>query len=278
MTKLPDDASDELWTLHALNIHGDFFERKCRQVVKDLSPLYELTTTNYPVNIGHHQSELDIRADLTKDGTQLIVLIECKKNNPEFVQWVFFPRDKQSRAIELPTVNQDNAGLQVTPFEQAIVIADTGRETRGTYRGNKQGDKTKTSNAAITDASGQISLATLAIQKTETLRAQAYKLERKLAVIVPLIVTTADLLLCWFSPNDVGIDTGELLPGKGRFTKEPFVVYEYALPAYLHEMEGYALSQDTMERYVRRHIVIVNSAHLSHFLSTYAVKLAGMSY
>ena len=38
------------------------------------------------------QALLDIRAELKKDDRVLTLLVECKKNNPELVNWVFFPK------------------------------------------------------------------------------------------------------------------------------------------------------------------------------------------
>lgn len=93
----PDSGpqSDRDWTVHSLNIHGTFFERWCQHIVR-ASPPWSLTTTNFPVEVQGHHSALDIRADHDSSMAKLILLIECKKNNPEFVDWIFFPRHGDS--------------------------------------------------------------------------------------------------------------------------------------------------------------------------------------
>ena len=41
-------TSQEDWTVHALNIHGVFFERRCAEVVASV-PDWKVVSTNYPV-------------------------------------------------------------------------------------------------------------------------------------------------------------------------------------------------------------------------------------
>jgi len=97
-----DPQSDHDWTIHSLNIHGIFFERWCRKIIRGSSS-WALVSTNYPVAykpIDSHwtwrESELDIRAihggyqGRSQNRLYLTLLIECKKNNPEFGEWIFF--------------------------------------------------------------------------------------------------------------------------------------------------------------------------------------------
>jgi hypothetical protein len=89
-------ASDDEWTIHALNIHGVFFERWCEKTVAD-TPGWRVRSTNYPGEfpppngpLRGKESTLDIRAERMASGQLLTLTVECKKNNPEFVDWVFF--------------------------------------------------------------------------------------------------------------------------------------------------------------------------------------------
>lgn len=93
-------VSDHDWTVHSLNIHGTFFERWCQHLINQ-NPRWYVRHTQYPVafsptsgplhKASSHESTLDIRAELSyRDGRLLTLLIECKKNNPEFVEWMFF--------------------------------------------------------------------------------------------------------------------------------------------------------------------------------------------
>src|SRR5207248_3223964 len=106
------------------------------------------------------------------------LIIECKKNNPDFVKWIFFPKTSQGpQAVISPQIENSprpdeavgwtvrsslRTGLFVTEL-----AADEARETRADYRSYQRNDKTKTSNAAITDAAYQVALATQAIYYEE---------------------------------------------------------------------------------------------------------------
>jgi len=86
----PPTMTDDEYTIHALNIHSTFFERKCQHVVNQ-SKDWKVIETNYPVTSGNQNSNLDIWAERGKGRAQLIELpIECKKNNPDFIDWIFF--------------------------------------------------------------------------------------------------------------------------------------------------------------------------------------------
>src|ERR1700730_1636817 len=92
------------WTFHSINIHGFFFERWCQPVVAEAEG-WTLDAVHYPVEfpppsapLRGTESALDIRASRGESDNRLCLLIECKKNNPEFVDWVFFQRPKERAA------------------------------------------------------------------------------------------------------------------------------------------------------------------------------------
>ncbi len=151
---------------------------------------------------------------------------QCKKNNPEFVDCVFFIPHSSSHegAVCVAAVQneiQDNGrwspSSEVRPVLQNEVVAAEARETRGKYSDLKNTKtKTKTSNAAINDAAYQITIATQAIAR------QASQFMGKLSgsatepppwttqLFMPAIVTSAHLFVCDYSPDDVApqTDTG----------------------------------------------------------------------
>src|SRR5882724_9808553 len=132
------------WTIHSINIQGVFFERWCQAIINSTED-WRVTTTNYPVAVGGHQSALDIRADLERGQRRIILLVECKKNNPDFVNWVFFPKDRGSPStILLPHIETQNP--VVNPVLRPVALSWTrlmndARETRGNYLSYKKGDK-----------------------------------------------------------------------------------------------------------------------------------------
>jgi hypothetical protein len=229
------------WTIHSINIHGLFFERWCQQAVAEAEG-WTLDAVNYPVEFPPpngpwrgKESALDIRASRGEPDNRLCLLIECKKNNPEFVDWVFFPKSRERATLHFNVSQVANTFREapdqdwdtVTGISQSrsrFVIADEARETRGNYLELKKdsGNKTKTSNHAIQEAANQVSLAKQAVLHED---AQICKRLKNLSPHVqppwkrklyfPAIVTTARLFVCEFDSTAVNPATGEIKKRRG---------------------------------------------------------------
>lgn len=288
--------SDEEWTIHSLNIHGTFFERWCQRVIAE-TPSWQVKSTNYPVEFppfapqrGHGQeSALDVRAAATIGDCLLSLVIECKKNNPEFVNWVFVPPSPATGAhmssisrfdIALPGTGPINGPPiftpRIVPLSLPMPLVSDARETRGTYQQYSKGDKTRTSNAAIWDASRQVALATQAVifEEAQFLSAlgthpgPAPRLYRAQAFL-PVIVTTARILACGFDPADVDPRTGEIPFDKAYLEERPYVLYEFPLPRSLLMPPpeiGRAIMSGLWEDLARMCIVVVHSEAFAGFL------------
>jgi hypothetical protein len=91
-------------------------------------------------------------------------------------------------------------------------------------------------------------------------------------VFIPIIATTAKLLLCEFNAGDVDTMTGEIEYSKATLTPQPYIVYEYPLPRHLQSAPAdlvNALSTDSLDRFARMHIVVVNSESLETLLKDF---------
>ncbi len=291
--------SEDEWTIHAINIHGVFFERWCQKGISD-STDWRVRSTNYPVEYPPpngpwrgRESTLDIEASLQRDDLLVTLLIECKKNNPEFINWIFFPNRQAAtnpfvfRQIENVPREAPNQGWNVTGGLKTVlsplVVADEARETRGTYLQYQKGDKTKTSNAAISDAAHQIALATqaIALERGEYSKklgssASPPPMPWKRQVFLPMIVTTARLFTCDFDPGHVDPVTGEIPFGKANITERGHLVFEYPLPRQLQIQPAdlvAALMQDSLRAFMLMHILVVHSGkflEVLHWLATEA--------
>lgn len=287
-------TSDTEWTVHSLNIQGTFFERWCQEKIKESR--WDIISTNYPVEFPPHngpfvgeQSALDIYAQLKKTTILLTLLIECKKNNPEFIDWVFFPHSNKKRhkhfngslIQKAPTQdankNWDTTGMISQMISLEWIPTSEAWETRGKYADYKRGDKTRTSNTSITDAAHQVSLATRAIfqkelNNTEVLSSKQVNMQPSPVhqIFIPTIVTTAKLLLCNFDVKDIDEKTGEIPFSKATFEEQPYLLYEYPLPVPFHSTpsdELGVLKTGDKDFGTRMDILVVNSSHLSEFLS-----------
>jgi hypothetical protein len=260
-------ATEEEWMTHVLNIHGTPFEHLCQYHLRQSSD-WTFKSSRYPVEFPPSYSplvsqtktsELDLWGTCNPPGLKIELLVECKKNNPDYSDWIFFP----VRYPTLPSLrtleylnrpwesgnswapNQKILYL-VTPHD--IPTTDDGRETKGNYQARSQQsqnvrqrprDFTRTSNAAITDAANQIALATQALLHQERRNQEAlaagrvYPIPIWRHVFLPLVVTTARLWTCQFPADKVEITTGEIPLSEVQYQQHPYLFFTYALPPIL---------------------------------------------
>lgn len=288
-------TTDQEWTIHSINIHGGFFERWCEQIART-TPGWSVKYSNYPVEWPPpngpwrgKDGELDLRGDLLAGDNLLTFLFECKKHNPEFIDWVFFPRVNSSTTNAINVFGLEKVPRTVPvgawdvngslrPLPMNVLVADQGRETRGVYSRGADRDKTKTANAAISDASHQIALATRAIAQeeinfsTELGNRPAQPLvQYRRHLIFPTIVTTARLFLCAFDAADVAASTGEIPWERATLTQVPFLVFQYPLPKRLQYSPGdlvsTLLTRNGLEMFTRMHVFVIHSENFPSFLA-----------
>lgn len=217
------------------------------------------------------------------------IQIECKKANPDFVNWIFFPKRVSSTTVPFRTMvssnempESSNGPWSTTVFMQGgnaeMPIATDCREVRGDFLSHKGGNKTKTSNASIQEASYQVALANRAIVHEDGKllnRARESGLHvtppwaRK--TYIPIIVTTARLFQASFAANDVDLSTGEIPLSAVTLQPVAKVLYEYPLPKHLQHSPADplpALSGMEIESFSRMDIIVVQAESLAAMLRT----------
>lgn len=283
-----EDYDNHNWTIHSLNIHGTFFQRMIASRLLEKERINNVIL-EYPVEYPAgsrgkrgEESRLDIYAnfaDRYNRSRQVDLFIECKKANPEFVDWVFFPKfegDYENRTVLIgittTTIYENTPDIVFGNSRVGwdIPIADDARETRGDYKDVSKGIKTKSSNASITEASYQVVLATHAIAEIE----MSSKLEAddigSPVVFLPVIVTTANLFICEYDPADVSLDTGQIEIEKAKLQPIDKVIYRYPIPPHLQlELYGGNDSKVTNSAtgFSRRDILVMNSKKFDETLS-----------
>jgi hypothetical protein len=288
--------SDSDWTVHSLNIQGTFFERWCQETMK--KSRWKVVSTNYPVEyppqngpfIGE-QSTLDIYAQLAKESILLTLLVECKKHNPEFIDWVFFYNPNPDRPthftgsliankllLDSANANKWSISSALTPMRSLDWVQTSDAwETRGDYLAYKKDrDKTRTSNGAISAAAHQIALATKSIMIAElendkilSERIANAELPYQHQIFIPTIVTTAHLFTCKFEPKDVDQATGVIPFSKAQLTEQPYLLYEYPLPAHFRSepLDKVGIIKSGNKDFgTRMDILVVNSNKFQEFL------------
>ncbi len=279
------------WTIHSLNIHGIFFQKLIASIVdKHNEKQLRLVTTEYPVEFpsgnqysNRKESRLDVYAQIRPrfyPTRRICLLIECKKANPDFVDWIFFPKfpsfglPKISFLLTTCIQNDNKEFLPKHIYEtrpnESFLFSDEAREARSSYKNISNNIKTKTSNAAITEAAYQVTLATHAIadEHYKNIQNAQNRVPESTHLYLPIIVTTANLFLCEFDPDTTEIETGEIEYQQINMKPIDRLIYEYPVPPHLQIKSDDWLAPEEIgkvDRLVRRHILVVNS---NHFEST----------
>lgn len=89
---------------------------------------------------------------------------------------------------------------------------------------------------------------------------------------MPVIVTSARLFTCDFLSTDVDGAPGEIPFDRAELHSVPRVVYEFALPNYLQRVgeKDNIVPGTSIEIFVRRHILVIQSNYFSKFLQNQA--------
>lgn len=298
---LSPNTQDE-WTIHALNIHGVFFERACVNLIGNASN-WHVISTNYPVEfpppngpLRGKESSLDIWTRREDESHVVDVFIECKKANPDFVNWIFFkriatPDPSQPGIVQIDVVQSEGANpswstsTMITDISTSISVATDAREVRGDYVNYKKNKKTKTSNASIQDAAYQVALASRALISEESrLLKYAQKLSEQTAppwrrkFYVPVICTTAQLYIAEFVPDAVNPKSGEIDLDQATLSPTSNILYEFPLPKHLQleptdQLIGHYSGKS--DAFTRMYIFVVQSESLVEFLDDLFNQKAG---
>lgn len=285
----PPQADDE-WVVHALNIHGTFFERALAESVARRQP-WRVVDTQVPVEFlgaegrRRETSELDILAEAPWAAGMIKLAIEAKKNNPELSRWVFFESQVRGtlafRVLDAKGSGDSfprwfvSSGL-VAALVKGSPIVDEGREVRGTYQGVKDQQKTRTAHNFIDEAAQQVATAVQSLAADYARRWARRPQDPgasgpdRHSLYVPAIVTTATVTLCSFDPCSIPLTSGEIDQNKASLTDVPWVLYEFRLPRHLQvpplDWAKALLGIEAHQAFNRMPIFVVQSAHVPEFL------------
>ena len=301
MTVEPQSHHD--WTVRALNIHGAIFERWTEHVFRNAAKPWTIVATQYPVEfpppIGPsrgRESVLDVWGEYRLGERWLSMLVECKKNDPRFVDWVFFPAgEPEANQISMsgiqvrqhyfnpeePDEPRDHVEVvrmvDVEDKERPLAaITNEARETRGKYEDNKRGDFTRTSTKAIHEAAHQVALATQAITSEQVSMTQTRldegqwpKSSWRRRLILPAIVTTAHLYVAELDPAKINQESGTIEPDNVTLHRADWLWYLYPLPRHLQFSTTQAhilLEEGLSYLFTKLPIAVIRSAFLPTFL------------
>lgn len=273
----PIDARTE-----ALNWTGYFFQSWCEYQFRKDDSAWKVVESEHPVTFAHSdkryppkESVLDLWIRLKAgndrnwddvDGLALHVLIEAKRAHPHLKDWVFFPSWEGSPYSFRHIVRQPKAiylteTLRAFPASDRL-RADMCREVASRYKNDKTLETQKSTTNNIDDACYQISIATQCMLSTQSTLLNKLS-KRSNHIVIPMVVTTANLYMAKFERNKVDKSTGSI--NEVEYLPMDFVVYEYPLKHHLQFSEGIPMrhDRDGTDYLLKKDILIVNSEALA---------------
>lgn len=267
----------------ALNWTGYFFQSWCEYLFRKQGSIWKVVESEHPVSFAHSdkryspkESVLDLWIKLKDtddvnwdevDDLALHVLIEAKRAHPDLKDWVFFPSWEGNPYSFRHVVRQPSAlylaeSRRVFP-EPDKVRADLCREVAPQYKGKESSVTHKSTTNNIDDACYQISIATqcMLLEHNNLLNHASGKTNH---VVIPVVVTTANLYMAKFERTDVDSSTGCIDNCKVEYLPRDFIVYEYPLRNHLQFDVSIPIKNEKADTdyLLKKDIVVVNSKAL----------------
>lgn len=290
MTRLPAKAED--LRTRAINISGIPFARDCEKRLA--SSGWKILAREHPVAYRQpietgppNESCLDIlatydphpdrvdgifhRSTLARNDTSLNCVIECKKAHPEMKEWIFF-RSAIRKRLFFPLLLNNTDELPETPQRNfsTEVKCDNAIELKGDWHDEK--NSTKTGTARIQEACYQVNLACQALCTNQKHDLRALRgISTSKHLVVPTIITTANLLVADESASQVDHRTGET--DRLDYKEVDFVIYECPLTSRLQfyiSDRSRPLDVNRIHHLTSRDILIINSQNMEKTLSILA--------
>jgi hypothetical protein len=258
---------------------GIFLERDTYQLFKDWKADRVFTAyREYPYSYGTHpliiSGTVDVLAEtsINNGGIVLILPIECKKADPKLKHWVFEPH-RPTGIRDMPYFMFSKDGEN--SFTQGYNLPNLSYNAYGDYENCVNVFEFSEDKGAINRSSDKALRAFYAIkQPNEAVPGIAEKipsLSRQPAAknfIIPIVVTTANLWITQYDPQDISKATGEIDATKLDLVQKDWLLYHY--PLVFHEQTRGSLVGSTTDGIIRpdkRPTFVVNSIKLPDFIT-----------
>jgi hypothetical protein len=258
---------------------GIFLERDTYQLFKDWTAGRVFTAhREYPYSYGTHpviiSGTVDVLAETSigNGDTVLILPVECKKADPKLKHWVFEPHRPTSihdKPYFMFTKDGENS------FKQSYNLPNLGYNTQDDYENCVNVFEFNEASGALSRNADKALRAFFAIkQANEAVPGILEKipvLSRRPAArnyIIPIVVTTANLWVTQYDPQDISKETGEIDATKLDLIPKDWLLYHY--PLAFHEQTRGSLIGSTNGDIIRpdkRPTFVVNSLKLQDFVT-----------
>ena len=258
---------------------GIFLERDTYQLFKDWKADRVFTAyREYPYSYGIHPRIIDGTVDVlaeTSVGNGRIVLIlpaECKKADPKLKHWVFEPH-RPAGIHDMPYFMFTKGGEN--SFTQGYNLPNLGYNTPDDYENCVNVFEFSEDKGAISRNADKALRAYYAIKQAneavpgivEKIPSLSHQPAAK-NFVIPIVVTTANLWITQYDPQDIDKATGKIDAAKLDLVQKDWLLYHY--PVALQEQTRGSLVGSTTNDIIRpdkRPTFVVNSVKLRDFVT-----------
>ncbi len=274
--------------VEALNRHGYVFQHRVLKEAEDnfderISTTWLFEASEFPVKAGHQDTRIDFLLKARR--TSMVIVGECKRANPALSHWCFAKAPYVGREIRgnvfiaeyvrpvdgaLVSTGAVFRHLQSDSYHVALPVKS---DQKGDFRGGPED--------AIEVAASQVCRGVNGLVETY---AQCPPLlgEKKNAVVVPVVFTTATLWATDVSFKDADIVSGTLRPEQVDVEEKEWVYYQYhQSPGLKHTVgRSRAVSYNSLSSWMEadsiRTIIIVNASASKKFLAHFGDDMHGL--
>ena len=269
----------------ALSEHGYLLQHKCLEEVREKTDKWFIEAEEYPVSTTDEETTIDFILRCT-DFTDYYFIFECKRAHPDHVTWLFanirkkpttddFVATEISRT-EILAFSKTGQPVNVAPVripfvapktERKVFKASVGLEVASETKVNKRSSKSQTIREAckqvMTGVGGIVSERASLMRKTSECGYWTY---------VPIVVTTAKLLVSYYAAENISLRTGQIEQGMLNAKEVGWVYYDFPVNREFYKIwfpDDY-LGPDPvqLQRFKTSSVFIVTSSHLVNLLNT----------
>lgn len=201
----------------ALNIHGYGFQYRVAKEIESLHAQakiqWYISAIEYPINIHGKHSRIDLILKHNYRNTYIVV--ECKRANPAYSDWVFsrspysnpVQYSRLSFAEEISIVDSGEVRSSIVNLASSNRIYQIGLELKTDKKGDRFGSMSDQIEKAATQAClGFNGLADIFSREQDSFGGS------KSIILLPMIVTSANLFSSSVDLGKADINTGEISP------------------------------------------------------------------
>jgi hypothetical protein len=264
-----------------LNRHGYAFQyssiRIANKLFTERNSKWIFQTSEFPVELSARSKGTRIDFVLRSRDHPLYLLFECKRANPALKNWCFAraPYVRRNRTDEnffVETITSNSEGISSKGMILRSIDKDEAYHIALEVKASESGDSDGKGHGAIEEAATQVCHGLNGL--VELFHTQSLLKSGQSVILIPVILTTANI---WVSPVDLGnadIKSGELQQSQVEVKQKDWVYYQYHQSPGLKHSFNIPASKPSeiysiLDREYVRTIPVVTAGAIADFLKRF---------